>query len=320
MIGCCVLQYFLNIFAKNLAKYLQLNCFSTIIGAKPQKEENRVKKVIILFLLCCVMIACAVLVIQERATAPVYDIPAPTTPIPTEAPTEPEETEQPTEPIVETKPVIEETVPEETTAEELEEESEDKLLSNTPPVEEVILVVNEIAPYSETDYPDDGQIVYATHWINVRSEPSTKGDIIGKIEEEERVFRFETSNGWSKIWYKNEIGYISNQYLGSAHIETFDLYEDVDEVVYAGHDVNIRIVPSSNAPAVGKLKQGESVRRIGIGQNGWSQVIYKNQLFFINSLYLDTDPNFQIPLEWFKSQEASQPTEAAETIETEPIS
>ncbi len=274
------------------------------------------KKIVILLLLFGIVVAGSVIVLQQQAQAPVYDIPAPTSPIQMEVQPEPEQTEAPTE---ETEPATEPPTeaPEETISSETILENDTTVLGNQSPVEEIVLVVNEIAPYSETDYPDDGQIVYATHWINVRSEPSTKGDIIGKIEEDERVFRFETSNGWSKIWYKNDVGYISNQYLGSAHIEDFDLYTDVDEKVYAGHDVNIRIAPSMYAPAVGKLKQGESVRRVGIGKNGWSQVLYKNQLFFINNTYLSTDPNFVIPLEWFTKQETTETVPQETTVPTD---
>lgn len=273
------------------------------------------KKIVILLLIFGIVVAGSVIVLQQQAQAPVYDIPAPTSPIQMEVQPEPEQTEAATQAA--TEPPTE--APEETISSETILENDTTVLSNQSPVEEIVLVVNEIAPYSETDYPDDGQIVYATHWINVRSEPSTKGDIIGRIEEDDRVFRFETANGWSKIWHNNTIGYISNQYLGTAYVENFDLYTDVDEKVYAGHDVNIRIAPSMYAPAVGKLKQGDSVRRIGIGKNGWSQVIYKNQLFFINNTYLSTDPNFVIPLEWFQQDttpEGTTPTE--ETTPPEP--
>lgn len=279
------------------------------------KGGFRVKKIVILLLIFGIVVAGSVIVLQQQAQAPVYDIPAPTSPIQMEVQPEPEQTEAATQAA--TEPPTE--APEETISSETILENDTTVLSNQSPVEEIVLVVNEIAPYSETDYPDDGQIVYATHWINVRSEPSTKGDIIGRIEEDDRVFRFETANGWSKIWHNNTIGYISNQYLGTAYVENFDLYTDVDEKVYAGHDVNIRIAPSMYAPAVGKLKQGDSVRRIGIGKNGWSQVIYKNQLFFINNTYLSTDPNFVIPLEWFQQDttpEGTTPTE--ETTPPEP--
>ena len=166
-----------------------------------------------------------------------------------------------------------------------------------------VIIVGELMPDAETDYPDDGEIVYTTHWVNVRKEPSVDGEVIGKLEENERIFRFETKSGWSKIFYNNGVGYIYNQYIDSQKIESFDLYTEVDETVYSGHNVNIRLAPSIYSPSLGKLKHGESIRRIGVGKNGWSQVMYKNQLVYINSTYLSTDPNFVIPIEWFLEQE-----------------
>ena len=165
------------------------------------------------------------------------------------------------------------------------------------------MYVTEIEPYVEENFPDDGAIIYTTGEVNVRAEPSMTGKIIGKLEKDARIFRYDTANGWSRIIFNGEIAFISNKYVNSFKIEPFDLYMEVDETVYAGHDVNIRLVPSSHGPAAGKLKQGESVRRIGIGKNGWSQVMYKNQLFYINSAYLSTNPDFIIPLDWFLAQD-----------------
>lgn len=189
--------------------------------------------------------------------------------------------------------------------------------SETPPVEEIILNVSELEPYSEESFPDDGAIVYTTAEINVRAQPTTSSKIVGKLEKGARVFRYDTKNGWSRILYGDQIAYIYNQYVNAQKIEPFDLYESVDEIVYSGHDVNIRMAPSTYAPSIGKLKQGDSVRRIGIGKNGWSQVIYNNQLFFINSRYLSTDPDFVIPLEWFLEQAEKDKEKNEETAPEE---
>lgn len=165
--------------------------------------------------------------------------------------------------------------------------------------EEIVYYFMELEPYAEENFPDDGAIIYTTGEVNVRSEPSMNGKILGRLEKDARIFRYDTANGWSRIYYNGDVAYIANKYVNSIKIEPFDLYEEVDEVVYSGHDVNLRLVASTYGPSAGKLLQGESARRIGIGKNGWSQVIYKNQLFFVNSRYLSTDPNFKIPLSWF---------------------
>ena len=54
-------------------------------------------------------------------------------------------------------------------------------------------------------------------------------------------------------------------------VETF---VDVVETVYAISTVNVRSVPSTDDMIVGSLSYGESVQRTGIGNKGWSRVIY----------------------------------------------
>lgn len=186
-------------------------------------------------------------------------------------------------------------------------------------IKERIVVVGELEPNAEMDCPDDGYVVYTTHWVNVRSKPSMNGEIVGKIEEGTRVFRYSTADGWSKIYYDHGIGYIVNKYIDAAKVEQVDVYSDVDETVYSGHDVNIRLAPSTKAPSIGKLKQGDSIRRIAVGKNGWSQVIYKNQLYYINSQYLSVDSDYVMPLEMFLEQEIKDDvTTDGETTENVP--
>ena len=65
-------------------------------------------------------------------------------------------------------------------------------------------------------------------------------------------------------------------------------YKEVNETVYATSSVNVRTGPSTDYEKVGQLKEGESVTRIGVGDNGWSKVIYKEKECYISSNYLST--------------------------------
>lgn len=66
-------------------------------------------------------------------------------------------------------------------------------------------------------------------------------------------------------------------------------FTDADETVYATSSVNVRKGPSTDYDKIGALSYGESVKRIGIGDNGWSKVIYKDQEAYISSNYLTTE-------------------------------
>ena len=66
-------------------------------------------------------------------------------------------------------------------------------------------------------------------------------------------------------------------------------FKRVDETVYATRNVNIRTQPNVNSRSPGKLMKDESVKRIGKSHDGWSAVIYKDELYYIASEYLTTD-------------------------------
>lgn len=65
-------------------------------------------------------------------------------------------------------------------------------------------------------------------------------------------------------------------------------YTDVYEVVMANTQVNIRTVPNTNSDAtiVAPMNPGDMVFRVGIGNNGWSKVVFNNQIYYAYSSYL----------------------------------
>ena len=66
-------------------------------------------------------------------------------------------------------------------------------------------------------------------------------------------------------------------------------YQEVSETVYVtSSTVNVRKGASSDTKKLGSLSKGDSIKRIGIGDNGWSKVIYKDQEAYISSQYLST--------------------------------
>jgi hypothetical protein len=66
-------------------------------------------------------------------------------------------------------------------------------------------------------------------------------------------------------------------------------YQEVNETVYANAKVNVRIGPSTEYERIGSLAVGDSVTRIGIGEDGWSKVIYNGQEAYVFSAYLQKE-------------------------------
>jgi uncharacterized protein YgiM (DUF1202 family) len=65
-------------------------------------------------------------------------------------------------------------------------------------------------------------------------------------------------------------------------------YEEVNETVYANTSVNIRKGPSTDYEKIGSLSYGQSITRVGIGENGWSKVLYNDEIAYMYSEYLQT--------------------------------
>ena len=65
-------------------------------------------------------------------------------------------------------------------------------------------------------------------------------------------------------------------------------YKDVSETVYAKGNVNVRSGPGTDYTKLGKLSKDDSVKRTGIGDNGWSRVEYNGKTAYISSEYLST--------------------------------
>ena len=65
-------------------------------------------------------------------------------------------------------------------------------------------------------------------------------------------------------------------------------FRDVDETVYATTTVNVRSGPGSDYEKLGTLYYGNSIQRTGVGDNGWSRVVYNGQVAYMHSDYLST--------------------------------
>lgn len=63
-------------------------------------------------------------------------------------------------------------------------------------------------------------------------------------------------------------------------------FTEVDEVVYATTAVNVRTGPGTSYSRITCLTYGQAIQRIGIGDNGWSKVIYNGEVAYMYSAYL----------------------------------
>lgn len=65
-------------------------------------------------------------------------------------------------------------------------------------------------------------------------------------------------------------------------------FSSVNETVYANGSVNVRSSYNTSSSIIGSLDAGDSVKRTGIGSNGWSKVEYNGRTAYISSEFLTT--------------------------------
>ena len=122
--------------------------------------------------------------------------------------------------------------------------------------------------------------------VHARSGPSTKNKILKSLRAGERLTRIGVgSDGWSRVYVNGQIMYITSYYLSPTAKPT---YTEVNEQVIVNKDAYVRGSGSILSNKLGYVDKGQEVTRIGIGDNGWSQIEYKGETGYVWSLYLES--------------------------------
>lgn len=69
--------------------------------------------------------------------------------------------------------------------------------------------------------------VVSTSMLNVRSKPTTKSVVFGKLKANDKVKVYSIVNSWAEIIYKSKRAYISSRYLRKINTEDKESNEDV---------------------------------------------------------------------------------------------
>ncbi len=68
------------------------------------------------------------------------------------------------------------------------------------------------------------------------------------------------------------------------------VFTEVNEKVYCTESsVNVRRAPGTHGEKAGQLARGDEVTRTGIGDNGWSRVLYKNEVCYVHGDFLSME-------------------------------
>ena len=125
--------------------------------------------------------------------------------------------------------------------------------------------------------------------LNLRQQPSTDSPILATACSGECVVILGQENGWYRVNYNLQEGYMSADYLTVSTVENAELgYGTV-----TGSGVNLRSGPSPSHSKVGTASYGDKCYIIGLNQ-GWYKVLYGSKACYIRSDYLSLS---EIPYE-----------------------
>lgn len=200
-------------------------------------------------------------------------------------------------------------------------------------------IPEEVGPDVEAmmDFTDVSEQVTAKEETNLRSVPSQDTDsvVLRKLKNGEVAQRIAiSSSGWSKLLLEGNTYYAVSSYLTTdlkygyetdivipAEANEDDIetkFNKRNQIVTAKEVVNLRSLPSvehEEVEVIAQLKNGETATCIGVSDNGWSKLIYRNTVCYAVSSYL-TPVDGDAAEETF-APEAEQPEEGGIEIETE---
>lgn len=125
--------------------------------------------------------------------------------------------------------------------------------------------------------------------LNVRPEPNTSKQPIGKYTKGQIIVPIDGENGWAKVEYKGKIGWVSMDYLekmsDNCIPEGDDSIVQINKRVVVTADVlNLRERPSTQSTVLGKLSNGKKLTALKqVGEwlyvedghvNGWVHSSY----------------------------------------------
>lgn len=127
------------------------------------------------------------------------------------------------------------------------------------------------------------QYATATTTVNVRNSDSEQADKLGKIEGGTRIEVQEVRlNGWSKVVYNGQEGYIKSEYL---RMEESTAGAEAIGTVTAIDNVKIRAGASLEAESLGVLSVGESLDLLA-EEDGWCKVNFNGRAAYVKAEFV----------------------------------
>lgn len=161
----------------------------------------------------------------------------------------------------------------------------------------------------------DGSTTYGIGFVNasglnLRQQPSTDSPILATANSGECLVVLSQENGWCRVNYNLQEGYMRSDYLRVSTVENAELGYGV----VTGSGVNLRSGPGTSYSKVGTVSNGDRLYIIGLN-NGWYKVLSGSSSCYIRSDFLSLS---EIPYENQASSNTPKYFRQGKTIGTVP--
>lgn len=131
-------------------------------------------------------------------------------------------------------------------------------------------------------YDVQGGTVTTASSVNFRTEATTTSESMGKLSDGTRIAILDEAEGWYKVAYDGQVGYMSADYV---------VAQPIMNITCGGAKVttevlNMRSAPGTENSIITKLYQGSVAKIIGIN-NAWFKVEYGGYTGYISPDYVE---------------------------------
>lgn len=131
-------------------------------------------------------------------------------------------------------------------------------------------------------YDVQGGTVTTASSVNFRTEATTTSESMGKLSDGTRVAILDEAEGWYKVAYDGQVGYMSADYV---------VAQPIMNITCGGAKVttevlNMRSAPGTENSIITKLYQGSVAKIVGIN-NAWFKVEYGGYTGYISPDYVE---------------------------------
>ncbi|PEO51486.1 SH3 domain-containing protein, partial [Bacillus pseudomycoides] len=117
------------------------------------------------------------------------------------------------------------------------------------------------------------ETVVTTEVLNVRENPTTESQVVGKVLNGHKLDVTNTENGWSQIKLNGKDAFVSTEFTKSIYYVTANV-------------LNVRAEANTNSEILGTLKKDDMIETTNQVQNGWLQFEYNGKTAYVHVPFL----------------------------------